>query len=476
MFAAKPVCPSSLRVYRGGDGCQFEFSPVNLGGMIGWPVFMSTDQQIAFWTILVGVVCNSCCSLLGCFLVLRRMSMLGDAISHAVLPGLALAFILSGTLNALPMFTGAALFAMLTAGLSKLLSSHRNTSEESGLGIVFTTLFALGILLIQLFAENVHLDRDAVLEGAIEYVTLETTTLFGLQWPTSLWVTGSVLVGVLIWLVLFWKQIKVASFDPAYASAIGLHGHAMLAVLVIFVALCVVAAFKIVGTVLVVAMLVIPAASAQLVCHRLNRMLFVSVLFSIASTVTGYYAAWYLNSNAAGMMAVMAGVGYVFALLFSPSQGLLFTHYHRRKLKQRIIAEDILGVLFRYEESAETSDETGSSPGMGLSELKRLVGEKYSSQSMKRLIKENLVSSRLDQKYLLTAAGKRLGQRIGRGHRLWESFLDREFALPEDHLHEAAHQMEHYLDQESRSSIEQQLGSPASDPHGKKIPPRPADD
>ncbi len=444
--------------------------------MIDWPSFLDTDQQIAFWTILVGIVCNSCCALLGCFLVLRRMSMLGDAISHAVLPGLAMAFILSGTLNALPMFIGAAVFAMLTAGLSRLLSSVGNTSEESGLGIVFTSLFALGILLIQVFAENVHLDRDAVLEGAIEYVTLETTTLFALQWPTSLGVTSMVLIGVLIWLALFWKQIKAASFDPVYASAIGLHGHAMLAVLVILVALCVVAAFKIVGTVLVVAMLVIPAASAQLICQQLSRMLGVSVLFAIAATITGYYAAWHLNTNAAGMMAVMAGVGYFGALLFSPSQGLLLSQHHRRKLKQRIFAEDILGVLFRYEESAEKTGDTSSSRGMPLSELKQLIGEKYSTKSMKRLIKSNLVTTSEDQKYLLTAAGKRNGQRIIRGHRLWESFLDREFKLPEDHLHEAAHQMEHYLDQESRSSIEKQLGSPASDPHGKNIPPQPEDE
>ncbi len=440
--------------------------------MIDWPVFLDTDQQIAFWTILVGIVCNSCCALLGCFLVLRRMSMLGDAISHAVLPGLAMAFIFTGALNALPMFIGAAIFAMLTAGLSRLLSSIGQTSEESGLGIVFTSLFALGILLIQVFAENVHLDRDAVLEGAIEYVTLETTTLFGLQWPTSLGVTGGVLICVLIWLVLFWKQIKAASFDPVYASAIGLHGHAMLAVLVILVALCVVAAFKIVGTVLVVAMLVVPAASAQLICHQLARMLAVSVLFAIAATISGYYAAWHLNSSAAGMMAVMAGVGYFGALLFSPSQGLLFTQYHRRKMKYRIFAEDILGILYRYEESSQKSNDAHDLRGMKLSKLKELIGEKYNAKSMKRLLSEKLVAASEDQEYLLTAIGKRNGQQIIRGHRLWESFLDREFKLPEDHLHEAAHQMEHYLDQESRSSIEKQLGSPTSDPHGKNIPPQ----
>ncbi|MBL4885796.1 MAG: metal ABC transporter permease, partial [Planctomycetaceae bacterium] len=270
--------------------------------MIDWPFFLDPIQRQAFWTILVGISCNSCCALLGCFLVLRRMSMLGDAISHAVLPGLVIAFIVTSTTNALPMFIGAAIFAMLTAGLSRLLSSFGQTSEESGLGIVFTSLFALGILLIQMYAGKVHLDRDAVLEGAIDFVTLDTTEWLGLQWPASLGVTCVVLACVIIWLLLFWKEIKAASFDPVYASAIGLHGHAMLAILVILVALCVVASFKIVGCVLVVAMLVVPAASAQLICHQLFRMLLVAVLFAIAATVSGYYAAWYLNTNSAGMM------------------------------------------------------------------------------------------------------------------------------------------------------------------------------
>lgn len=433
--------------------------------MIDWPVFLDFASRQAFWTILVGMCANACCAILGCFLVLRRMSMLGDALSHAVLPGLALAFIVTSSTASVPMFIGAAIFAMLTAGLSRLLHAMGHTTEESGLGIVFTAFFALGILLIQLFAENVHLDRDAVLEGAIEYVTIDTITWMGLDWPASLPTTALVLAGVIVWLLLFWKEVKAATFDPTYASAIGLHGQTMLGVLVILVAVCVVAAFKIVGSVLVVAMLVVPAASAQLISHKLRNMLFVSVAFALVSTALGYWAARSLNTSAAGMMAVMSGLGYLLALLFSPTQGLIFTRLQQRNLQEQIHTEDILGTLYRHQEQGD--DGSSLSPAR----MKELAGPACRPAVIRRLEKAGLLRRTASENFQLTPDGIRLGERVVRGHRLWESFLESEFVLPQDHLHEAAHQMEHFIDQESQSALNEQLGSPAADPHGRQIPP-----
>ncbi len=433
--------------------------------MIDWPVFLDHATRQAFWTILVGICCNACCALLGCFLVLRRLAMLGDALSHAVLPGLVLAFIVTASTAPLPMFLGAAVFAMLTAGLSRLLTSLGHTTEESGLGIVFTAFFALGILLIQVFAENVHLDRDAVLEGSIEYVTLDTIMLAGLEWPTSLWVTGLVLLMVLCWLVLFWKEVKTATFDPGYASAIGLHGQKMLAALVILVAVCVVAAFKVVGSVLVVAMLVVPGATAQLLCQNLRNLLITSAVFAVAATVSGYLLARELNTSAAGMMAVMTGLGYLAALLFSPSQGLLFNRWQRREMQKRIHAEDILGMLYRLQ---ERRGDTAVSPASPI--WNQFAGVTGHEQVLRQLQKSELITQS-ETGIQLTDLGRRRGEQIIRGHRLWEKFLDHEFALPQDHLHEAANQMEHFLDQESRQTIEHRLGSPDLDPHGRTIPP-----
>jgi len=434
--------------------------------MMDWPVVFDFPVRQAFWTILVGLLCNSCCALLGCFLVLRRMSMLGDALAHAILPGLVLAFLITSSTSAWAMFIGAAVFAMLTAGLSRLLTGLGHTSEESGLGVVFTAFFALGILLIQWFAENVHLDRDAVLEGAIEFVTLDTVYFAGRDWPVSFWVTGSVLCLVVLWLVIFWKHVKAATFDPVYATAIGLHGQQMLAVLIVLVAMCVVAAFKVVGSVLVVAMLVVPAATAQLLSQRLAQMLVLAVLCACVSTVCGYLIARELNTSAAGMMAVVAGIGYLVALLFSPTQGVVVTRLRRRFLQDEIDAEDVLAVLYRWQE--RTADK---SSGMASELLAELAGPAYRDPVLRQLLRTGLLVRLQAGTYLLSEQGRQQGERVVRGHRLWESFLDKQFTLPEDHLHEAAHQMEHYLDQDSRQQIESDLGTPVADPHGRQIPP-----
>lgn len=438
--------------------------------MIDWPEFWDFPTRQAFWTILVGICGNACCALLGCFLVLRRMSMLGDALAHAVLPGLVLGFILSGSTAAVPMFLGAAVFAMLTAGLSRLLTSLGHASEEAGLGIVFTAFFALGILLIQVFAENVHLDRDAVLEGAIEYVTLDTVTFAGREWPSSLGVTGLVLLGVILWLGLFWKEVQAATFDPEYASAIGLGGSTMLALLMLLVAVCVVASFKVVGSVLVVAMLVVPGASAQLICQNLRNMLLVSVLFASATTIAGYLLAREFNTSASGMMAVVAGIGYLLALLLAPGQGLLASRWQRRWLRQRIEEEDLLGLLFRAGGNASATEaiERKIVP-WDHPELKQWIGARTRARVVRQLESRGLVL-RLEQGLQLTETGQARGRQVVRGHRLWETFLDEEFSLPADHLHAAAHRMEHYLDPESQQSLAEQLGSPTTDPHGQEIP------
>ncbi|MCG6155809.1 metal ABC transporter permease [Rubinisphaera margarita] len=444
--------------------------------MLDWPAFLDPTMRLAFWTILVGTIANVTCAILGCFLVLRRMSMLGDALSHAVLPGLAIAFLLTGTTAAVPMFVGAAVFAMLTAGLSRLLTTYGHATEESGLGIVFTAFFALGILLVQMFAEKVHLDRDVVLEGAIEYVALETITLFGLRWPTAFWTTSAILAASLLWLGLFWKEIKAAVFDPMYAAAIGLYGQTMLGVLVVLVAICVVGSFKIVGSILVVAMLIVPGATAQLVSQRLVNMLVLSGVFAAIATAFGYAVAWHLNTSAAGMMAVFTGLGYGLALVFSPSQGLLVTRLRRARLRSRIREEDLLGILFRWEEQRKEVDPHGSMSLERMAELAEdSAGQHRMQSSLNRLENAVLVEQTRDEGYVLTDRGRRAAQRLVRGHRLWESYLGSEFQLPEDHLHEAAHQIEHYLDQESREQIERELGSPESDPHGRSIPPRVTD-
>src|SRR5262245_61779624 len=168
-------------------------------------------DEIAFWSIVLGIVCNVTCALLGCFLVLRRLSLIGDAISHGVLPGIVLAFLLTDQLSGVPMLLGAMLLGFLTAWLTQALASSGKVTEDAGMGIVFTGLFALGVLLVTRLTNRAHLDVDCILYGKLVTAYLRTSTIFGVEVPVSLRGAGLALLLTLLFLLIFWKELKITS-------------------------------------------------------------------------------------------------------------------------------------------------------------------------------------------------------------------------------------------------------------------------
>ena len=177
---------------------------------------------IACWTIIIGCLCAIPASLVGSFLVLRRMSLLGDAISHAVLPGVAIAFLISGQVSGVPIFIGAILTAILTAFLTRALASSGVVNEQAGLGVVFTSLFAMGVLLISRAAENIDLDPGCVLYGAIEFVPLETVSIGSFEIPRTVVPLGVTALATIAFIFVFFKELKITSFDAALAESMGL--------------------------------------------------------------------------------------------------------------------------------------------------------------------------------------------------------------------------------------------------------------
>src|SRR5262245_32865288 len=172
-------------------------------------------DEIAFWSIVLGIVCNVTCALLGCYLVLRRMSLIGDAISHGVLPGIVLAYLLTDQLTGLPILLGAMLLGFLTAWLTQALASSGKVSEDAGMGIVFTALFALGVLLVTRYAGSAHLDVDCVLYGNLVTATLRKEPLLGVDAPLALRGASIALLLTVAFVVVFCKELKITSFDPA---------------------------------------------------------------------------------------------------------------------------------------------------------------------------------------------------------------------------------------------------------------------
>jgi len=453
---------------------------------------------LSSWTYLdTGMVVTAAlaamaCALPGNFLLLRRQSMMGDALSHTVLLGVVGAYLVTqGLLSAgwitpanVPrfqytlLFAAAVLIGVLTALLTELIRKLGRVDSSAALGVVFTSFFALGLLLIRTAADHVHIDPDCVLFGHAETVVLETwretrIPLAAISSGFSLIVTGSLVF-------CFFKELRVSAFDSQMAQASGIPSAAIHYVSMAVTATTLVAAFESVGSVLVIAMLIVPPATANLLTNRLESMVLISLVVAAASAVVGHVAAITIppivfsrlgypsvvDANSAGMMATAAGGMFVLAILFSPRHGVLQQAADRLKFKLRIAREDILGFLYRHDES-HVVPQPACSPS-------QLRGATRLPNWLFHLANTSLQRTqhirREDGAYLLTERGQTAAKALVRSHRLWESYMAHHFAIPPERLHATAAQVEHYLDPELRDQLASELDSPDQDPHGRDIP------
>ncbi|MBN6888533.1 manganese/zinc/iron transport system permease protein [Cytobacillus horneckiae] len=288
------------------------------------------------WILIIGSMAGITCGVVGCFLILRKLSMLADAISHTVLLGIVLAFLISQSMNGLYMLIGAAAVGLLTAVFVQLLHSS-GIQEDASIGVVFTFLFAIGVILITIFADNVHLDVDHALMGEIAFVPFDLVQIgFLPPLPKAFLMLASVLIINLVIIVLFYKEFKITSFDPQMAAAIGIPVLLIHYLLMGMVSITTVASFDSVGAILVVAMLIAPGASAYLLTNKLSVMLLLSAVFGVIAAVVGYYAASYIDASISGCMAMMNGIIFLLVFLFSPSKGILSKRLPQKKLHEQI--------------------------------------------------------------------------------------------------------------------------------------------
>jgi len=264
----------------------------------------------AFWIILTGSLVAVCCSLLGTFLILRKMSMVGDAISHAVLPGIVVAFLIAGDLQSVWMLIGAGILGVLTTFLIEFFHRQGKLQTDASIGVTFTWLFALGVILVTFYAGDAHIDQDCILYGEIAYVPLDliyTSNGTPLA-PKAVFILGAVLLIIIAFIRLFYKELLLTTFDPSFASSIGISVSKWHYALMGLVSLTTVAAFESVGAILVVALLITPAAAAYLITNRLHLMLLLSVCFGITSAGLGYVLSYALDGSIAGAMVSISGI------------------------------------------------------------------------------------------------------------------------------------------------------------------------
>jgi manganese/zinc/iron transport system permease protein len=423
------------------------------------------------WVVLAGALFAVAAALPGTFLVLRRMSLAADAISHAVLPGIVLAYWWSGGRQAIAMLLGAACLGLATIWLTDRAKSLGKVDEGAATGTVFTGLFAAGLILMVQLADSVDLDPGCVLFGDLEMVPIEAGSSGWRRVPTAIWIAAALLVANLSWILLFWKELKVSSFDQAYAESQGLAPAVVQYALATSVAMTAVASFQAVGNLLVVGMFIIPPAAAILLSHRLPSILLIAAGVAAISAAVGHWLAIELPSrlhlpgtSTAGMMVVVACLILAGAILFSPIDGWLArwmrTMYHRRKVEE----EDTLASLYRQHETSQRS--RMSNPAS--------IRQRMSTRILRRLERQGLVKPSPDSsQWQLTDPGMGRGKELVRSHRLWETFLDTHPGVSPDRLHERAEALEHFTDLEIRRKLEEQTDGRARDPHGSPIPEEP---
>lgn len=308
--------------------------------------------------VLIASVVAASSALIGSFLVLRKMSLMSDAISHAILVGIVIMFFFIESTASAPMIIAATLTGVMTVTLVETIVNTRLVKEDAAIGLVFPALFSIGVILISRYASNVHLDTDAVLLGELAFAPFDRLTMGGVDFgPKGLWLAAGVGVVNLIFVLLFYKELKLATFDPGLAAALGFSPTLIHYALMTLVSVTAVSSFEAVGSVLVVALMIAPPAAAYLLTDRLTAMLGLSSIIGIASAIAGYFLARALDASIAGSMATMTGVIFALVLLLAPQRGLVARWLLHRRQRWQFAGEMLLVHLCHHEGTPQETEE-----------------------------------------------------------------------------------------------------------------------
>ena len=302
-------------------------------------IFVEPWQSHAahYWPVFaMSLFVTAACALIGNYLVLRRISLIGDAISHSVLPGIAIAFIMTGSRSGTPMFIGALVAGVAATVFIEVLHSRSRLKQDAAIGITFSTLFAIGVILISIHGANTDLDLDCVLFGKMDFLSGREPVFLGLPGVTVTMAVLALCVGALI--ILFYKELLVSSFDPSLAASMGINPRLVHYLLMAVLSVVVVGAFTSVGAILVIAMLILPAATSCMLSDRLWVMMLLSLLHALISSLGGVHLAVALQVPTAPA-SVVAGAG-LFAIVWvvSPRQGLISLWLRSRRGSRELAA------------------------------------------------------------------------------------------------------------------------------------------
>lgn len=413
-------------------------------------ILTAFDYPYAWRALMASVMVGLMCGALGCFIVLRNMSMFGDALSHAILPGVVVAFMVVGGYSALGFFLGSVGAGLLTALVITWIQQRVATKNDAAIGIVFTTMFALGVMGISWLSKNehAHIDLKDFLFGNVLGVS-----------DTDLVLTGMICCYVLASIYIFYRPLFATTFQPVIAKTMGINTKLVHYFLMLLLSFSVVAALQTVGVILVVAMLITPAATGLLLSRRLPSVIIIASGVGVLAAVLGLLVAFAFKTTPGPAMAVTASMLYAIAVFFAPERGLVFRFFRKRTREQRIQLEDVLKQGSRLEREDELSIVT-------LAEKTVLPASTIKAR-LKTLAKNKLVTV---SPLAFTDKGRLEADKLVRAHRLYETFLVNKLGLTEDQIHDEAERYEHLLTDEILDDMDRELGFPDTDPHGSPIP------
>ncbi len=391
----------------------------------------------------------------GSLVVLRRMAFLGDALSHAMIAGVAGGYLFMKMLfgveaHAPGMLLGSLLAAVTTVMLIGLVSRVSRVKEDSIIGIMYTGVFALGVVMVSVFRDYIHIDLMHFIMGDVLAVA-----------DADLWASAITAAVVLSVMVLFFRQLQLTSFDPVMAASVGIPVLLIDYMLTTSVSLVVVSAVSMVGVILVVGLLITPAATAYLLCDRLDRMMMLSALFGFTSVVGGLYLCVWLDSAGGGAVMLFCVFQFLVVLVVAPRYGLLARWFRLRRMVPQQTIEDMLGAALKSD---------GAVPDAALAAA-ATTSTGAGAKAVNSLVAQGLLERRKDG-VALTEQGRTEALRIRRAHRLWESYLAHT-GEPAPQIHPKAHVLEHVREEGAIEYLDDLLGHPVTDPHGQPIPADP---
>ncbi len=396
-------------------------------------------------SLMVGVLCG----IMGCYIILRRMALIGDALSHAVLPGVAIARLLD-----VNFLIGAVATGILTALGIGFIQRRSKVKEDTAIGVMFTVAFAFGILLL-----STDMVRRKAAGVDLFHILFGNVLGVGTSDLLLTLATGVIVLGIVAFL---YKEFLVLSFDPTLGAAIGLPIERLHYLMMLLLSLTIVASLQTVGVVLVVALLVIPAATAYLLSHRLPTMLVLAAVQTVLSSVVGLYASFYFDVSSGAAIVLTSGLLFALALFFAPRTGLMGKWRRGRAAAWLTAEQDALKAAYQLDERGRPFDADALAAALDLPATRadRLVA------SLRRAGWAEGSRAALH----LTDAGRHAALQLVRSHRLWEQYLVDEAGQPVETVHAQAHGLEHLTTPDMAESLAERLGHPQRDPHGDPIP------